>query len=39
MTSTTRKADIDSGARVWNGEESPPKYETGRNSVGFSRAF
>ena len=25
MTSTTRKADIESGAWVWNGEESPPK--------------
>jgi hypothetical protein len=24
MTSTTRKADIESGAWVWNGEESPP---------------
>ena len=30
MTSTTRKADIERGAWVWNGEESPPKYETGR---------
>jgi hypothetical protein len=30
MTSTTRKADIESGAWVWNGEESPPNYETGR---------
>jgi hypothetical protein len=35
MTSTTRKADIDSGAWVWNGEEWPAKYETGRTRSGF----
>ena len=33
MTSTTRKADIESEAWVWNGEESPSKYETGTRSV------
>ena len=38
MTSTTRKADIESGAWVWNGEESPTN--TRPEELGwFWRAF